>query len=814
MVSKENKKLAGILCSVVILLSCIVGVEVFVSSDATVKADGFTSIDLRVTPSNSLFKLGVNESVTFTAQALNGTGPFSYSWVVTGSSSFSLLINDVLVDVKEGLSLDFVGESLTICYPKATEEFISVTCHVTDKNGFVGCLLQPFVVADPYTSPGYYFDAASSTATYIVQTDGLGWYRIIRGYTGAVTAYSNPNDALSAAFSGCSGAGSVYVCAGDYNGASATVLTGTQLVLEKGVSSLTYSCDTGATCMIIDYASGLFRYYGSGALTAEVNWASGTTNLAPNWQGTWNTTVLSIIQSNTLTSLSLSGNVTANNFESTHPMGAYSYMIYQDPDFATNGLYHAKAANGTICFTSSNQTALQDTVLGATTSGEIRLNEVAFDLALMNSVPASVSVVENVNGRSRTFINEADALTEKVTVSVEGVNYFAEDSQKRIFSTSTDADTVLSGLATTVGDSTTITFANQNFYVNEITTFTGLNNLVINGQGNITATADTSFLRFVDCANLKVDGLSLYGYGSGTGIGINCTTVNGYTFSDLVMKDWDTAIDSANDCLNVKISKSTFESNQNIGVYLREYGNPYTSLITHCIFKDNFYYGALIGYYFTSITNCQFYGYEAGSDMYGLGVYSADYAITGNIFDRCDIGIALLAGASVGQITGNLISHNYIYGIYSDYNDDAVISGNEFNHMENAHSIYINSGHRNLITGNNFFENPIDATPGLTPKDDVIITDGKNNTITANYFYKTGRYAVNLNGDTDNTFISSNTFCNALYVAVNVNATTCNNTLIDGNDFIGSVDDVADAGTDTLFGVNRWADGTFDNTPP
>lgn len=370
MVSKENKKLAGILCSVVILLSCIVGVEVFVSSDATVKADGFTSIDLRVTPSNSLFKLGVNESVTFTAQALNGTGPFSYSWVVTGSSSFSLLINDVLVDVKEGLSLDFAGDSLTVCYPKATEEFISVTCHVTDKNGFVGCLLQPFIVADPYTSPGYYFDAASSTATYIVQTDGLGWYRIIRGYTGAVTTYSNPNDALTAAFSGCSGAGSVYVCAGDYNGASATVLTGTQLVLEKGVSSLTYSCDTGATCMIIDYASGLFRYYGSGALTAEVNWASGTTNLAPNWQGTWNTTVLSIIQSNTLTSLSLSGNVTANNFESTHPMGAYSYMIYQDADFSSNGLYHAKAANGTICFTSTNKTSVLVSVADAASFGD------------------------------------------------------------------------------------------------------------------------------------------------------------------------------------------------------------------------------------------------------------------------------------------------------------------------------------------------------------------------------------------------------------------------------------------------------------
>jgi hypothetical protein len=49
-----------------------------------------------------------------------------------------------------------------------------------------------------------------------------------------------------------------------------------------------------------------------------------------------------------------SGNFTANNFDSINPIGAYSYMIYQDPGFATNGLYCAKAANGTVSFTSTN----------------------------------------------------------------------------------------------------------------------------------------------------------------------------------------------------------------------------------------------------------------------------------------------------------------------------------------------------------------------------------------------------------------------------------------------------------------------------
>jgi DNA-binding transcriptional regulator YbjK len=66
-----------------------------------------------------------------------------------------------------------------------------------------------------------------------------------------------------------------------------------------------------------------------------------------------NTKVNSLISTymSTLSSLSVSGTITAENVVSTEPIGAYSYMIYIDP---ATGHYAAKAANGTICWSSTN----------------------------------------------------------------------------------------------------------------------------------------------------------------------------------------------------------------------------------------------------------------------------------------------------------------------------------------------------------------------------------------------------------------------------------------------------------------------------
>jgi parallel beta-helix repeat protein len=124
---------------------------------------------------------------------------------------------------------------------------------------------------------------------------------------------------------------------------------------------------TSTASLIQNLQTGTISFYYGGILTASINMASGTTTLGIGWSQILNanTTVQSVIDaysamawksswnSNVLSSL-ISQNVVANNFASTQPMGAYTYMIYQDPGFATNGLYDAKNSNGTISWSSTN----------------------------------------------------------------------------------------------------------------------------------------------------------------------------------------------------------------------------------------------------------------------------------------------------------------------------------------------------------------------------------------------------------------------------------------------------------------------------
>ncbi len=154
--------------------------------DQVVSGQGFTCVGLSVSPEGGTFKLGVNESKTFTATATNGSVPFDYSWTVAASGNFTIQLNGENHDVTDASSIIVSGQELTLCYPVATEEYVSVQAQVTDANGYTGSILQPFIVADPYTSSGYKFDASTATASYIIQADGKGWYRAIEGATGAV----------------------------------------------------------------------------------------------------------------------------------------------------------------------------------------------------------------------------------------------------------------------------------------------------------------------------------------------------------------------------------------------------------------------------------------------------------------------------------------------------------------------------------------------------------------------------------------------------------------------------------------------------
>lgn len=97
-----------------------------------------------------------------------------------------------------------------------------------------------------------------------------------------------------------------------------------------------------------------------------------------------------------------------------------------------------------------NKTALVEQVLSVTDPGKVLLNELSFDYAL--TVPENVTVVESLNGLTRSFINEANSQGSPYTVSVDsGVNvgyYLVADSEGRICFSSTNTNTTITSALT------------------------------------------------------------------------------------------------------------------------------------------------------------------------------------------------------------------------------------------------------------------------------------------------------------------------------------------------------------------------------
>ncbi len=124
-------------------------------------------------------------------------------------------------------------------------------------------------------------------------------------------------------------------------------------------------------------------------------------------------------------------------------VGKYSTASY----FAINGsnFVNLMFEVGTKAWTdySSNYTKIEQLILEKISSGTIYLKEVPFDLTLMSSIPANVSVICNIDGAISTYINPMSNLGSPYTVLVGSGNnagYFTvTDSGNRIFLTSSNA---------------------------------------------------------------------------------------------------------------------------------------------------------------------------------------------------------------------------------------------------------------------------------------------------------------------------------------------------------------------------------------
>jgi hypothetical protein len=144
--------------------------------------------------------------------------------------------------------------------------------------------------------------------------------------------------------------------------------------------------------------------------------------LPSNWSNTQKVAIVGALIATIIGSL-IGASLVTGNVSSTQPIGAYSYMIYQDPSFTSNGLYDAKAANGTICWTSTNFTTVAQNVINTCNNkGVIQLlanTTYLLDgaLSIVGDNSGQASGISILGGGFSTVIQQTEANSDGIDIS-------------------------------------------------------------------------------------------------------------------------------------------------------------------------------------------------------------------------------------------------------------------------------------------------------------------------------------------------------------------------------------------------------------
>lgn len=164
-----------------------------------------------------------------------------------------------------------------------------------------------------------------------------------------------------------------------------------------------------------------------------------------NWKGTWNATIIDIINRNQLTSLDTL-EILINGVNRTdavaNPFVQCSYIC----DLSGSVYRMKNGTTGQIDYQTTDLNSLETSAIGNSTSGIVFLKELEFDYTV--TVAENVIVMELLNGHLRSFINVANSTGSPYTISTDAIQagfYLAQDSQLRYINswTSTVADTVI-----------------------------------------------------------------------------------------------------------------------------------------------------------------------------------------------------------------------------------------------------------------------------------------------------------------------------------------------------------------------------------
>ncbi|MFA5366047.1 MAG: hypothetical protein WC325_12770, partial [Candidatus Bathyarchaeia archaeon] len=116
-------------------------------------------------------KIGANTPTPYMARVFGGEGDLTYTWSISPDDSNVMLEPD--------------GSVCTLTFTTATEEPYTLEVKVYDEAGNFG--VASMAVIDPPTYPDYYIGVSTAPYSYLIKTDGTGWYYAVDGNTGAVS---------------------------------------------------------------------------------------------------------------------------------------------------------------------------------------------------------------------------------------------------------------------------------------------------------------------------------------------------------------------------------------------------------------------------------------------------------------------------------------------------------------------------------------------------------------------------------------------------------------------------------------------------
>jgi len=347
-----------------VVLALLIGVagSIRLNSPAT-NASQPQFLNVSISPSGPV-TLSVNQTQLFTAEVADQSfGPFSYAWTDENGTLLG-----------SGASYLFVSSQAF------TSERLYVT--VTSKDGQIGYAYVD--LEDPYATQEIYLDSLlSGGASLEIQYDGVGWWQIINDSGQQIFSNSSLTVVEQDAINVLAPSGGLIILR-ETTWDSSVAIPSNIVVLSYYQGTINYYGSNGIEYNGVSLATtSSFPTYPYGNLTgAPTIWAwgnitgvpillyaNGTQALTSNWNmgasGTYGISGLSWVNA---TSITVSDTGTFGNVVSTEPIGAYSYMVYVDP--SNTSLYHVKAANGTICWSSTDATSvIQNAISAVNASG-------------------------------------------------------------------------------------------------------------------------------------------------------------------------------------------------------------------------------------------------------------------------------------------------------------------------------------------------------------------------------------------------------------------------------------------------------------